>query len=291
LFSATADTLNTRLTLPPESHTLEAMDERLGGGGISVFFPAYNDSATIASVVIAVMQTLPSLTSDFEVIVVDDGSRDSTATILQDLQRLYPEHLRVESHIRNRGYGGAVRTGIVSSTKDWVFYTDGDAQYDVRELALLVERAAAGIDDIDVVNGYKISRSDPAYRKAIGWVYNLFVHAAFHVQIRDIDCDFRLMRRSLLEKIHLESSSGTICVEMIKKLEDAGARFAEVPVHHFHRSAGRSQFFRPYWLWKTFRDLLSLWHKLMWSRPIEDIRPHAVSESQSSGHRGTGLPR
>jgi hypothetical protein len=80
-------------------------------------------------------------------------------------------------------------------------------------------------------------------------------------------------------------------VELIKKLEDAGARFAEVPVHHFHRSAGRSQFFRPYWLWKTFRDLLGLWRKLMWSRQTDDRRPRAVSESQSSGNRRTRLPR
>jgi glycosyltransferase involved in cell wall biosynthesis len=264
------------------------MEERLGGG-ISVFFPAYNDSATIASVVIAVMQTLPSITRDYEVIVVDDGSRDSTSLILEELLRLYPERLRVESHIRNRGYGGAVRTGILSSTKDWVFYTDGDAQYDVRELALLVERAA-NLDNIDVVNGYKISRSDPTYRKVIGWAYNLLVHTAFQVTIRDIDCDFRLMRRSLLEQIDLESNSGTICVEMIKKLEDAGARFAEVPVHHFHRSAGRSQFFRPYWLWKTFRDLVSLWRKLMWSHQTDDIQPQAVSESQNPVNPRTRLP-
>lgn len=267
---------------------LVGMGERLRSPGISVFFPAYNDAATIASVVIGVMRTLPTLSSDYEVVVVDDGSTDATAPILEELLRLYPERLRVERHIRNRGYGGAVRTGIASATKEWVFYTDGDAQYDVRELASLMERAD---DGIDVVNGYKISRSDPAYRKAIGWAYNVLVHAAFRVRIRDIDCDFRLMRRSLLEEIHLESSSGTICVELIKKLEDAGARFAEVPVHHFHRSAGRSQFFRPYWLWKTFRDLLGLWRKLMWSRQTDDRRPRAVSESQSSGNRRTRLPR
>jgi glycosyltransferase involved in cell wall biosynthesis len=268
------------------------MGELRQGLGISVFFPAYNDAATIASVVIGAMRTLTGLPAtyilDFEVIVVDDGSTDPTTPILEELQRLYPERLRVERHVCNRGYGGAVRTGIAAATKEWVFYTDGDGQYDVRELALLIARVS---DDIDVVNGYKISRSDPVYRKLIGWAYNLVVHAAFRVRIRDIDCDFRLMRRSLLEKIHLESDSGTICVELIKKLEDAGARFAEVPVHHFHRSAGRSQFFRPYWLWKTFRDLLALWRKLMWSHQSDDLRPRPVSESQNPSDRRTRLPR
>lgn len=227
---------------------------------ISAFFPAYNDAMTISSVVIATVRTLRQITDDFEVIVVDDGSQDGTREILAELQSLYPDCLRVERHPRNRGYGGAVRTGIASATKDWIFYTDGDAQYDVRELALLAEKAG---DGVDVVNGYKIARSDPSYRKFLGWGYNLFVHLAFGLRIRDVDCDFRLMRRSLFERIELHSDSGTICVEMIKKLQDVGSRFSEVPVHHYHRSVGRSYFFRPYWLWKTLRDLLALWYELM----------------------------
>jgi glycosyltransferase involved in cell wall biosynthesis len=230
---------------------------------VSAFFPAYNDAATIASVVIATVRTLESLTDDYEVIVVDDGSPDATPEILQELQRLYPGRLRVERHARNRGYGGAIKTGIASASKDWVFYTDGDAQYDVRELKLL---AAAAGDGVDVVNGYKISRSDPVYRRLIGACYNGIVHLAFGLRIRDVDCDFRLMRRALLERVELHSNSGTICVEMVRKLQDAGGRFAEVPVHHFHRSVGRSQFFRPYWLIKSFFDLVKLWPELMLSR-------------------------
>jgi glycosyltransferase involved in cell wall biosynthesis len=237
------------------------MERGVSGTGISVFFPAYNDSATIAGVVMGAMRMLARLSSNYEVIVVDDGSRDGTPEVLEELLRLYPDRLRVERHFRNRGYGGALRTGIASATKEWIFYTDGDAQYDARELALLMEKAG---DSTDIVNGYKISRSDPVYRKVIGWTYNLVVKAAFGLRIRDVDCDFRLMRRSMLEKVDLQSDSGTICVEMIKKLQDAGARFSEVPVHHFHRSVGRSQFFRPYWLWKTFRDLVRLWFELMW---------------------------
>jgi len=258
---------------------LLAVKAQASGLGISVFFPAYNDAATIAGMVMGAMRTLGSLTNDYEVIVVDDGSRDATSEILEELQRLYPDTLRVERHVRNRGYGGAVTTGIRSATKDWVFYTDGDAQYDVRELVKLVERAQTD-SRVDVVNGYKIARADPFYRKVIGAVYNLGVHFAFGLRVRDVDCDFRLMRRALFGKIELKSVSGTICVEMIKKLEDAGARFADVPVHHFHRSVGRSQFFRPYWLWKTFRDLLALWWELM--GPQSTPRTAVSPDPQSS---------
>jgi len=234
---------------------------------ISAFFPAYNDAATIASVVIATARTLEQITSEYEIIVVDDGSRDATLEMLEDLRRFYPQRLRVVRHPANRGYGGAVRTGIASARCEWIFYTDGDAQYDVRELALLVERARP---QVDVVNGYKIARADPLYRKIIGALYNQFVKLAFRVRIRDVDCDFRLMRRALFDRFELKSTSGTICVEMIKKLQDAGCRFDEVPVHHFHRSVGRSQFFRPRWLLKTFVDLLALWYELMWKGPARN---------------------
>ena len=236
--------------------------------------------------VIGAVRALERLTSTYEVIVVDDGSCDATAEVLGELEQLYPGRVRVEQHARNRGYGAALRTGIASATKEWVFYTDGDAQYDVREIALLV--AMAG-DDVDVVNGYKISRSDPLYRKLIGGLYNAFVHVAFRLHIRDVDCDFRLMRRSRLEKLMLKSDSGTICVEMIKKLEDAGCRFAEVPVHHFHRSVGRSQFFRPYWLLKTFLDLIELWREMMFAGP-EEIPASGAAPAAIETHHRTRLP-
>ena len=241
---------------------------------ISAFFPAYNDAGTIASMVMAVVRTLERVAADYEVIVVDDGSRDATPEILEELCRLYPGKVRALRHPANRGYGGALRSGFAAACFEWVFYTDGDGQYDARELELLVRQAG---ESVDVVNGYKISRSDPLYRKVIGWLYNRFVKIAFRLTIRDIDCDFRLMRRSLLGRFELRSSSGTICVEMIKKLQDAGCRFAEVPVHHFHRSVGRSQFFRPRWLFKTFFDLLALWRELMLARPAAAGKQKAPS--------------
>ena len=257
------------------------------GPSISAFFPAYNDAATIASMVINAVRTLESLTENYEVIVVDDGSRDATPEVLEELKHLYPDRLRVETHPSNRGYGGALCMGIASATKEWIFYTDGDAQYDARELALLVRHAGP---QVDVVNGYKIARADPLYRKMIGALYNIFVKAAFRIHIRDVDCDFRLMRRSCFENLELKSNSGTICVEMIKKLQDAGSRFAEVPVHHFHRSVGRSQFFRPYWLLKTVLDLLNLWRELMWRRPAApQVSSSAAPPDKASDRKSTRL--
>jgi glycosyltransferase involved in cell wall biosynthesis len=240
---------------------------------VSAFFPAYNDAGTIASMVLAAAQTLRTVATEYEIIVVDDGSRDATALILEELARIYPDELRVVRHPLNRGYGAALRTGISSSRFDWIFYTDGDAQYDVRELEGLVLCAT---DCVDTVNGYKLARSDPAYRKLIGRLYNRFVKLAFRLRIRDVDCDFRLMRRSLFDAFELTSNSGTICVEMIRKMQDAGCRFAEVPVHHFHRSLGRSQFFRPRWLLKTSVDLLALWRQLMLPRLFPFLAPRPV---------------
>ena len=227
--------------------------------GISVFFPAYNDGGTIASMVITALLTLRELTDDYEVIVVNDGSQDHTPQVLDELARVYNK-VRVIHHERNKGYGGALRTGFRSATKELVFYTDGDAQYDARELKLLFP---ALVDGVDVVNGYKMSRSDPWYRAVIGRMYHQTVKLAFGLGLRDVDCDFRLMRRAIFDRVNLKSDSGVICVEMMKKIQDAGFVIAEVPVHHFHRAYGRSQFFNFRRIFNVGQDLLKLWAELV----------------------------
>ena len=200
--------------------------------GISVFFPAYNDEASIAGLVTEALALLPGLTDDFEVIVVDDGSTDGTARVLEELARAVPR-LRVVRHEVNRGYGAALRTGFASATKDLVFYTDGDGQYDVRELLRLRPLLAEGVD---IVNGYKIQRADSWQRKALGAAYNGLAHLLFSIPIRDVDCDFRLLRRRAVEQVELVSSSGSICVELVHKLHRRGCVFAEVPVRHRARA-------------------------------------------------------
>ncbi|HEY7171367.1 MAG TPA: glycosyltransferase family 2 protein [Vicinamibacterales bacterium] len=227
--------------------------------GVSVFFPAYNDSGTIASMVIRAVKAASELTVDYEVIVVNDGSTDATAEVADELARTYP-HVRVVHHPGNRGYGGALQTGFRSATKEWVFYTDGDAQYDPAELALLWEQRS---DAVDLVNGYKISRSDPFHRIVIGRLYHHIVSTLFGLKVRDVDCDFRLMRRSIFDRIQLEKTSGVICLEMMKKITDAQFRIVEVPVHHYHRAYGKSQFFNFRRIFKTGVDVLRLWLALV----------------------------
>jgi len=222
---------------------------------LSIFFPAYNDAATIPSMIISAFLTVQRITNDFEIIVVNDGSKDHTAELLNELQRLYPQ-VRVITHPQNRGYGAALRTGFSSASKEWVFYTDGDAQYDPREMVKLVEALES---NIDAVNGYKIERSDPLHRIIIGRLYHHIVRMIFGFRLRDVDCDYRLMRRSIFDKVQLTSTSGTICLEMVKKMQDFRYRFSEVPVHHYHRAHGKSQFFNFPRLFRTGLQLMSLW--------------------------------
>ncbi len=228
--------------------------------GLSVFFPAYNDGGTIASLVITAVKVAGSITSDFEVIVVNDGSSDDTPQILDELARIYPDHVRIVHHPKNRGYGGALRTGFATATKDLVFYTDGDGQYDPAEMTALLPQMT---DDVDWVNGWKISRSDPLHRIIIGRLYHHMVKVLFGLKVRDVDCDFRLMRRRIFDVVQLEKNSGVICLEMMKKFQDAGFRVAEHPVHHYHRSYGKSQFFNFRRIARTGIDVMKLWWVLV----------------------------
>lgn len=208
---------------------------------VSVFFPCYNDAPTIGGLVEVAELALRQITDDYEIIVVNDCSTDNSAEVLTALQKTRP-YLRVVEHASNRGYGGALGSGFRSAVKDYVFYTDGDAQYDPSELVILAQSMRPGVD---VVNGYKISRQDPWYRQMVGSLYQHVTRRLFDFPIRDVDCDFRLLRRSVFDKMTLESSDGAICIELVRKLRDSGFRMTEVPVHHYARAYGTSQFFKP----------------------------------------------
>jgi glycosyltransferase involved in cell wall biosynthesis len=230
---------------------------------ISAFFPAYNDWATIASQVLLVSRTLAELVDDWEVIVVNDGSPDHTAKVLEELQKVSPR-VRVVTHEKNRGYGGALRSGFEAATKEWIFYTDGDAQYDVIELPLLW----AAREGADLVNGYKISRSDPLHRIVVGRIYHTLVKLAFGLATPDVDCDFRLLRRDVFERFALTRDTGLICVELVSKIEKNGLRSRYVPVHHYHRLHGRSQFFNFRRVGQVALGLGRLWWELVVERRI-----------------------
>ncbi|MFN2532162.1 MAG: glycosyltransferase family 2 protein [Pyrinomonadaceae bacterium] len=227
--------------------------------GISVFFPTFNDEKTIGAIIAEVSTLLPTLTDDYEVIVINDGSTDSTGDVVSEIARVLPG-IRLISHHENQGYGAALRSGFRHASKDLIFYTDGDGQYDVRELSGLLPLMTP---DCHVVNGYKVKRADPFHRVILGSLYNGVARLLFRLRIRDVDCDFRLIRRSALEGIHLSSSSGVICVEMIYRLQSAGCIFAESPVRHYQRPYGKSQFFTVQSVAHTVFDLLTLWIKLV----------------------------
>jgi len=227
---------------------------------ISIFFPAYNDAGTIPSMVISAFIIAEKITDDYEIIIVNDGSRDNTEILLNELKKIYGNKLKIITHDKNIGYGAALRSGFENTTKDLIFYTDGDAQYDVFELEELIKRLR---DDVDVVQGFKIRRNDPFHRYIIGKIYHWLVRLTFGIRLKDVDCDFRLMRRKIFDEIKLKSNSGVICVEMMKKIQDAGFKIIECPVHHFHRVYGTSQFFNFKRLSKVGYDLFFLWIELV----------------------------
>ena len=227
---------------------------------ISAFFPAYNDWGTIASQVVLTARTLAGLTDDWEIVVVNDASPDHCGAVLEELVKLVP-NLRVVTHEKNRGYGGALRSGFAAARKEWIFYTDGDAQYDVTELPLLWQARQGA----EMVNGYKISRHDPLHRIVVGKLYHTLVRWAFRLETRDVDCDFRLIHRSVFDKIELTRDTGLICVELVSKIEKNGFVVHYVPVHHYQRLHGRSQFFN---FRRVAEVALGMW-RLWWDIMVE----------------------
>ncbi len=228
--------------------------------GLTIFFPVLNDRFIIPTLVEKAHKAAKKVARTYEIIIINDGSTDDSLLVTKNLQKKYP-FLRVISHKKTQGYGSALRDGFSHATKDWVFYTDGDGQYDPSELTHLVEKVEP---QVDIVNGYKRIRSDPWLRKLLGESYNRIVRFLYHVPIRDVDCDFRLIRREVLRHITLTSRSGLICVELVTKLAGIGARFTEVPVSHYPRRYGRSMFFDITPLFSTLREHITYY--LAWKK-------------------------
>ena len=206
--------------------------------------------------VIAAVQTAGRLTPDFEVIVINDGSRDATPRSSTNwrasTRRCASIHHQQQPRVRRRAAQRASR----APRRSWIFYTDGDAQYDPGRWRC---SGRSGTPAVDLVNGYKISRSDPLHRIVIGRVYHHTVKLLFGLKVRDVDCDFRLMRRAIFDRVTLTKNSGVICLEMMKKIQDAGFPSPRSPVHHYHRAYGKSQFFNFRRIGRTAVDVLKLW--------------------------------
>jgi hypothetical protein len=226
---------------------------------VSACLLCYNDAETIAGLVERAAEALDEIGLEGEIVVVDDGSADDSLERLAEVAKREPR-LRVVEHEVNRGYGGALRSALGEARGDWVFYTDGDGQYDPSQLVRLAEHVTG---DVDWVQGYKRYRSDPIERRIVGAVYATAMGFAFGLPIRDIDCDFRLMRGEHVRGLRLEKDSGAICVELVHGLQAGGARCVEVEVDHFERPHGRSQFFRPRRILSSLWDVATLWTRLI----------------------------
>jgi len=218
--------------------------------------PAYNEEAIIQHTVHHVADVLRTLTDDFEIVVADDGSRDRTGAILQDLWAQEPElHLRVVTHERNRGYGAALASGFDAARKDLILFTDGDKQFDVSELAGFL---AAMDDETDLVIGWRRRRADPPIRLLNAWGWKLLVNTLFGYTARDVDCAFKLFRRRVWERVTVHARGATFSAELLVKARRLGFRVKELPVSHFPRTAGSPTGARPSVIARAFVELVQL---------------------------------
>ncbi len=206
---------------------------------ISAFFPDYNYEITIQSMIVEMDYILKNISNDYEIIVVNDGSKDDTGCILDNLAKNLSS-LRVIHHEKNSGYGGCLKRGFKEAKKEWLFYTDGDGQYDIKQIFLLLEHK----DTADIITGYKIVRRDSLLRIIIGKLYHWINKIIFDIKVRDVDCDFRLIKKIALEGVTFKTDTGFFPVELIRRLQDKKCRFHEVPVHHYYRKTKSSQFFK-----------------------------------------------
>jgi glycosyltransferase involved in cell wall biosynthesis len=226
---------------------------------LSAFFPAYNEEASITEVYAGLKNVLPRITDDYEIIAVNDGSRDKTGAIAESLAGR-DQRFRVIHHEQNRGYGAAIRSGILASGKDYVFYMDGDNQFDATQLVDWPQY----LDHYDAVIGYRINRQDPRMRRLNAWAWNKLIGAAFGIKVRDVDCAFKLIRAGVFAEISLGSSGAMVSTELLVKMQKEGFTFREVGVFHSPRRHGKSTGGNPRVIFKAFKELYRLRRSKEW---------------------------
>ena len=230
---------------------------------ITVAMPAYNEAENIEAMVEDVIQMMDPLADDYEVIVVDDGSHDGTAQVVKSLEQRYPQ-VRLVQHEVNRGYGAAVFSGLTNASKELVFFTDSDRQFDLQEIHKLLDL----IDQVDLVVGYRAPRRDPFMRKLNGWGWSALVTLLFGYTARDIDCAFKLMHRTVIERLkdQVASRGATFSAEFLIRAKRDGFRIREVPLRgHRPRVAGSQTGARLDVITRAFKELfhlrLTLWRE------------------------------
>ncbi len=253
---------------------------------LSVVLPAHNEEANIEVVVRSCLEVLPRLVSDFEIVVVDDGSRDATAQILD---RLASEDERVVAlhHEVNRGYGDALMTGIASTRGEYVMFMDSDRQFDIADL----ERLLPYIGAYDVVAGFRLRRQDPPLRLLYAHIFNMAVRVFFGIRVRDIDCAFKVFRGDLLRGMRLEIGGALINTEMLAKARRQGATLTEVGVHHYPRLVGAQSGGSFRVVFRAMRGFFRLWGRMRGYVPPTGIvvRQPLIPEQVAAIGLGTGL--
>ncbi len=232
---------------------------------LSYFFPAHDEEANLEGLVQEALDTLPSIADTFEIIAVDDGSRDRTPGIADDLAAAHPEVVRVIHHPVNHGYGGALRSGFEAARYELLAFTDGDRQFRIEDLARLTARLA-GPDHPDAVVGYRIRRADPLVRILYARSYKLANRVFFGLRVRDVDCACKLFRREALNGIRVESGGAFFSAELLIKVRQAGRSVVEVGVPHYPRTAGSPTGAKPSVIWRAIKDFWGLRLRLWASR-------------------------
>lgn len=221
---------------------------------LSIFFPFYNEEANIERVVRAALDVAPAFAERFEIIAVNDGSRDRTGDIADQLAAQNPDVVRAAHNRPNQGYGGAVARGLKESRYQWIFFTDGDGQFDIREMDKLINL----LDTCDFAVGYRMKRADPLIRKLNAFCWGVLVRALFGLKVRDIDCAFKLLPKSLIDKIDLRSQGALISTELLARARYRGLRIAEVGVNHYPRVAGEQTGANLRVILRAFKELFKL---------------------------------
>ena len=238
---------------------------------LTVALPAYNEEANIAAMIEEVVRNVAPLASDWEVVVVDDGSRDETASAVRAIEARDPR-VRLVRHDRNRGYGAAVWTGLTSARKDLVFFTDSDRQFDLAEIRGLLEK----LPGADLVVGYRSPRRDPLPRKINGWAWSWLVNLLFGYTARDIDCAFKVMRKAVVDTLRerVRSRGATFSTELLVRAKAAGFRIRELPIRgHRPRVAGSPTGARISVVLRAFRELGAFRVRLWREGRASDVSP------------------
>jgi glycosyltransferase involved in cell wall biosynthesis len=224
---------------------------------LSVFFPCYNEQDNIERVVKSTLDVLTALKIDYEVIIVDDGSKDKTGETADKLAEKY-EHVKVVHHSVNRGYGAALQSGFKAATKEYVFYTDGDGQFDSKELPMLFKYTA----DYDIVTGYRIKRQDNLIRKLNAFCWTTMVNLLFGMKIKDMDCAFKLYKRRIFDDIKMASSGALINTEIFARAKNKGYKIFQIGVHHYPRTAGTQTGAKLSVILRAFKELFALYKQI-----------------------------